>query len=104
MKKEYICLSCGSWNAPERITKGSLNIELALWSLLFLLVLFRWFWNMPAWFWLFALPAPLYMSWRLISRTYVCRKCRGNAARLTTAQGKKAIQRFGNKPATELAS
>jgi len=89
MKKEYICMSCGSRNAPERITKGSLNTELALWSLLFLPVLLRWFWNMPAGFWLFALPGPIYMSWRLITRTYVCRKCSGNAARLSTSQGEK---------------
>jgi ribosomal protein L40E len=104
MKKEYICLSCGSRNAPERITKGSLDIELSLWSLLLLPVLLHRFWHMPTWLWLLAAPGPLYMTWRLITRKRVCRKCRGNTAVLTTSGGKEAIRQFGNKPATDLES
>jgi hypothetical protein len=82
--KEYVCESCGSRNTPERITKGSLNIELVLW--LFLL-----------------LPGFLYGLWRLATRTYACRRCQGNAVPMASAKGRMALQRFGTTAANGTA-
>ena len=81
MRTEYICESCGSRSAPELITKGSLQIELVLWALLLL-------------------PGLLYGFWRMATRTYVCRHCKGNVSPLTTAKGKLALKQFGYKPAS----
>jgi len=59
-EESYICTTCGHIGLPDRITKGSFLIELALWLF-------------------FIVPGLIYSMWRLTTKHYACPKC-GNAS------------------------
>jgi hypothetical protein len=54
---ESVCTACGSVGRPERVTKGSFLIELALWFF-------------------FIVPGLFYSLWRLTSKYDACRQCK----------------------------
>jgi hypothetical protein len=53
---DSVCTACGSVGRPERVTKGSFLIELALWLF-------------------FLLPGLIYSLWRMTSKHWACRQC-----------------------------
>lgn len=53
---EMVCKNCGTVGEPERVTKGSLLIEIVLWCA-------------------FLVPGLIYSLWRLGSRHDACQAC-----------------------------
>ena len=59
MSATMMCTQCGTVAAPKTYTKGSLLIEMLLWTMCF--------------------PGLIYSVWRLTSRCKVCPACKSNA-------------------------
>ncbi|HOV31838.1 MAG TPA: hypothetical protein PLX23_00570 [Candidatus Hydrogenedens sp.] len=74
MAKHSICTTCGYVGYPQRITRGSFYIELALWLL-------------------FILPGLIYTIWRLTSQYEICPECRNTSMiPVDTPRGQRLLE------------
>jgi hypothetical protein len=78
MAKEMYCANCGTVGKPNKVTKGSLLIEIVLW--LFMI-----------------LPGLLYSLWRLSTRYQACPQC--EAPNMIPADSPKARAALGQRVA-----
>lgn len=71
----YICTTCGTVNnKPQKLTKGSMGIEVILWLM-------------------FLVPGILYSIWRLSGRDQLmCHCCKGKVIPLSSPFGQQLLQ------------
>ena len=75
--KSTICDSCGSADSGEKITPGSIGIEIILWLL-------------------FLLPGLCYSVWRLSAKKIVCKQCGSSELiPINTPKGYQMLKKMG---------
>lgn len=76
MASEQICPNCGFKGKSQKITKGSILIEIVLWLCMII-------------------PGICYSLWRLTSKVLVCPKCKtAGMIDLDSPRGKKIIAEY----------
>lgn len=93
MFKKSICTTCGYISIPEKITKGSIFIEIILWLPVFIGFIYS---SIILLF--FILPGIGYSTWRLTTRSNACPKCKNTTMiPIDSPRGKRLYKKIKQK-------